>query len=132
MLVASPDEVVRYRPMICAHCQQSWEGVAGQIKERAPLSITCRRYACSCESTRCRKCVAQRESLVSRGSDPLGGEAPVQYGPKIRALAVYLHEYQLVPLAQVSELLCDLCVCVVSEGTVLTWVEFAAETGTFT
>ena len=100
-LVASPDEVVRYRPMICAHCQQSLEGVAGQIKERAPLSITCRRYACSCESTRCRKCVAQRESLVSRGSDPLGGEAPVQYGPKIRALAVYLHEYQLVPLAQV-------------------------------
>jgi transposase-like protein len=51
----------------------------------------------------------------------------VQYGPQLRALAVYLHEYQLVPLARVSELLADLCACELSEGTVLTWVEFAAE-----
>ncbi len=51
----------------------------------------------------------------------------MQYGPKIRALAVYLHEYQLVPLVRVSELLCDLCAREMSEGTVLTWVEFAAE-----
>jgi transposase len=45
----------------------------------------------------------------------------------MRALAVYLHEYQLVPLAWVSELLADLCACEVSEGTVLPWVEFAVE-----
>jgi len=51
---------------------------------------------------------------VNRGSFLVGGEAPVQYGPKVRALAVYLHEYQLVPLARVSELLFDLCACEVS------------------
>src|SRR6266568_9066179 len=34
MQIASPDEVVRHRPMACVHCQQSLEGVAGQIKER--------------------------------------------------------------------------------------------------
>jgi transposase len=45
----------------------------------------------------------------------------------MRALAVYLHAYQLAPLARVSELLADLCACEVSEGTVLTWVECAVE-----
>ena len=103
-----------------------WRESPGRSRN-ADKSMTCRRCACSCESTRCRKCVAQRESRVSRGSFPAGVEAPVQYGPQLRALAVYLHEYQLVPLARVSELLADLCACEVSEGTVLTWVEFAAE-----
>jgi len=34
MQVASPDEVVRHRPLVCAHCQQPLEGIAGQLKER--------------------------------------------------------------------------------------------------
>src|SRR5579885_1172331 len=34
MQVSSPEEVVRHRPVVCAHCQQSLEGVAGQLKER--------------------------------------------------------------------------------------------------
>ena len=56
----------------------------------------------------------------------------MQYGPNIRALAVYLHEYQLVPLARVGELLSGLYGCQVSEGTFVTWVEFAAERLTLT
>ena len=43
----------------------------------------------------------------------------MQYGQNIRALAVYLHEYQLVPLARVGELLSDLYGCQVSEGTLV-------------
>jgi transposase len=54
-------------------------------------------------------------------------EAPVQYGPNLRALGVYLHAYQLVPLGRVSELLADLYSCQVSEGTLVAWVELAAE-----
>jgi len=57
----------------------------------------------------------------------LGVEAPAQYGPNLRALAVYLHEYQLVPLARVGELLSDLYACSVSEGTLMTWIKLAAE-----
>jgi transposase len=51
----------------------------------------------------------------------------VQYGPSLRALGVYLHAYQLVPLGRVSELLADLYSCQVSEGTLVAWVELAAE-----
>jgi transposase len=31
---ASPDEVVRHRPVVCDHCHQPLEGIAGQVKER--------------------------------------------------------------------------------------------------
>ncbi len=64
---------------------------------------------------------------VSRGSFPTGVEAPAQYGSNLRALSVYLHEYQLVPLARVNELLSDLYGCQVSEGSLLSWVELAAK-----
>ncbi len=124
--VASPDEVVRHRPGGCAHCQQCLEGVAGQLKERRQvhdlpeIRLVVREH--QVEEVCCPAC-----QQVSRGSFPEGVEAPVPYGPQIRALAVYLHDYQLVPLGRVSELLADLCGCAVSEGAVPTWVQFAAE-----
>jgi transposase len=43
-------------------------------------------------------------------------------------LAVYLHQYQLVPMQRTCELLSDLCGCELSEGTLLSWIELAAET----
>jgi transposase/uncharacterized coiled-coil protein SlyX len=124
--VKSPDEVVRHRPVVCPHCQQSLEGVAGQIKERRQVHdlpevrLLVREH--QVEEVCCPAC-----QQVSRGSFPAGIEAPAQYGPQIRALAVYLHEYQLVPLGRVSELLTDLYGSQVSEAAVLSWVECAAE-----
>ena len=126
MQVASPDEVVCHRPLVCAHCQQPLEGVAGQLREcrqvhdLPQVRLLVREH--QVEEVCCPAC-----QQVSRGSFPAGVEAPVQYGPNLRALAVYLHEYQLVPLARVSELLTDLYACSVSEGTLMRWVEFAAE-----
>lgn len=126
MQVASPDEVVRHRPLVCGHCQQPLEGIAGHIKERRQIhdlpevQLVVREH--QVEELCCPAC--QHSSV---GSFPAGVEAPVQYGPNLRALGVYLHEYQLVPLGRVSELLCDLYACSVSEGTLVAWVELAAE-----
>jgi transposase len=126
MQVASPDEVIRHRTVVCAHCQQPLEGVAGQLKERRQvhdlpeIRLIVREH--QVEEVCCPAC-----QQGSRGSFPVGVEAPGKSGPRVRALAVYLHAYQLVPLARVSELLADLGACEVSEGTVLTWVECAAE-----
>src|ERR1051326_8680 len=33
-LVVQPDEVVRHRPRVCAHCQQLLEGMPGEVVER--------------------------------------------------------------------------------------------------
>ena len=64
----------------------------------------------------------------SRGSFPAEVSAPGKSGSAIRALAVYLHQYQLVPRQRPCELLSDLCGCELWEGTLLSWVELAAET----
>jgi hypothetical protein len=91
MQVASPNEVVHHRPLICTSCQQPLEGVAGQCKERRQVHdlpevrLLVREH--QVEEVCCPAC-----QQVSRGSFPVGVEAPVQYGPHLRALAVYLHE----------------------------------------
>src|SRR5262249_31184035 len=50
-----------------------------------------------------------------------------QYGPRLRALSVYLLEQQLIPYARVRELLADLFGTFVSEGTLVRWVQQGAE-----
>ena len=67
-------------------------------------------------------------SAGESGKLPAGVEAPGKSGPNLRALAVYLHQYQLVPLARTCELLGDLCDCQLSEGTLIGWVQQAAQT----
>jgi transposase len=127
MQVGRPDAVVRHRPVVCCHCQQPLDGVAGSLKERRQVHdlpevrLLVREH--QVEEVCCPSC-----QQMSRGSFPAGVEAPVQYGPNLRALAVYLHQYQLVPLARTCELLGDLCDCQLSEGTLTTWVQQAAHT----
>lgn len=126
MQVASLDGVVRHRPMVCGHCQQPLEGIAGHVKERRQIhdmpQVRLVEREHQVEEVWCPLC-----QQVSRGSFPTGVEAPGKSGSNLRALAVYLHEYQLVPLARVSELLSDLYGCQVSEGSLLSWVELAAK-----
>ena len=51
----------------------------------------------------CPECGAQ-----VKGTFPAEVTQPVQYGPRIQALAAYLNDYQLLPWARVCELLGDL------------------------
>ena len=125
--LASPDEVVCHRPLVCCHCQQPLEGVTGKVKERRQVhdlpEVRLLVQEHHVEEVCCPKC-----QQVSAGSFPAGVEAPTQYGPNLRALAVYLHQYQLVPLARTCELLGDLCDCQLSEGTLTAWIQQAAQT----
>jgi transposase len=109
------------------NCGASAKGVTGTVKERRQVHdlpevrLLVREH--QVEEVCCPRC-----QQVSAGSFPVGVEAPGQYGPNLRALAVYLHQYQLVPLARACELLCDLCDCQISQGTLTAWVELAAQT----
>ena len=64
---------------------------------------------------------------TSLGSFPASVNAPVQYGPNLQALAVYLHQGQLLPTARTCEALAAICGCQISEGTLIQWSELAAE-----
>jgi transposase len=123
--VATPDEVQSHRPSRCLHCQQSLEGVPGQVKERRqvydlpPLRLLVREH--QLEEVCCPHC-----QQLTLAQFPAGVQAPTQYGPNVRALAVYLQQYQLIPLGRTCELLADLCDCQLSEGTLTSWVQQAA------
>ena len=53
--------------------------------------------------------LAHAESRVSHGNFPEEVSAPAQYGTRVKALAVYLHQYHLVSMERTMDLLEDLC-----------------------
>jgi transposase len=124
--VVSPDEVVRHRPTVCAHCQQELSAVPSSVTERRQVhdlpEVRLLVQEHQVEEVRCPACGWRNE-----GSFPRGVEAPTQYGPNMRAVAVYVQQYQLVPLGRTCELLEDMYDCRVSEGTLAAWVQQAAE-----
>ena len=63
---------------------------------------------------------------VSVGAFPAEAPSRAQYGPRLRALAVYLVEQQLVPYGRVREMLADLFGASLSLGTLVAWVQQAA------
>jgi transposase len=64
---------------------------------------------------------------VTGGPVPAGVTAPVQYGPRLRALAAYLVVYQHVPVARAAELIAEVCGAVVSTGWVSSVVAATGE-----
>ena len=54
---------------------------------------------------------------LNKAAFPEGVNAPLQYGPALKAAAVYLKNYQLLPYERTCELLGDLFDCPISEGT---------------
>ncbi len=125
-LVATPDVVVEHRPAACAHCQTSldrepallWE--RRQVQELPPLRLEVTEHRAG--HIRCPAC-----AWVSVGRWPAEVPSRAQYGPKVRALAVYLVEEQLVPFGRVQQLLADLFGVRLGHGTLVAWTHQAAQ-----
>jgi transposase len=115
-MVERPDEVVKHRPVVCQHCQQPLEEVAGRVKERRQVQdlpeMRLVVWEHQVEEVPCPACGQQNV-----GSFPAEVTAPVQYGQNVPALAVYLHQGQLVPMARTCEVLEEVCGCPLSQGT---------------
>jgi transposase len=125
-LVAAPDAVVEHRPAICAGCQtRLWEEAPVVLRERRqvhelpPVRLVVTEHQAL--HVRCPACQA-----VSIGAFPDEVCSRAQYGPRLRALAVYLVEQQLVPYGRVRELLAELFGASLSLGTLVEWVQQAA------
>ena len=125
-LVAAPDEVVEHRPAICSGCQTPLGEEAPvvvrerrQVQELPPLRLEVTEHQAL--HVRCPAC-----QTVSVGAFPAEAPSRAQYGPRLRALAVYLVEQQLVPYGRVRELLADLFGASLSLGTLVEWVQQAA------
>jgi transposase len=126
VMVEQPEEVVRHRPEVCSQCGEDLSVVAGSLAERRQVldvpEIRLVAHEHQIEVICCPTC-----HTTSLGSFPASVSAPVQYGPHLQALAVYLHQGQLLPTARTCEALAALCGCQISEGTLIEWSDLAAE-----
>jgi transposase len=127
-LVAVPEEVVEHRPAVCVSCQAPLDEAAPvalyerrQVRELPPLRLLVREHRAL--HVRCPVC-----AQVSVGAFPAEAPSRAQYGPRLRALAVYLLEQQLIPYARVREVFTELVGAPVSVGTLTRWVRQGAET----
>jgi transposase len=59
---------------------------------------------------------------VHRSEFPSDVVAPVQYGPGVKALAVYLTQHHMLPVARTAQLLSDLYGLPISRGTIQTMI----------
>ncbi|HEV2460729.1 MAG TPA: IS66 family transposase [Ktedonobacterales bacterium] len=125
-LVAAPDTLVAQRPTTCGTCHgplppPAWEWVERrQVHELPPLRLEVSEHQIA--QVRCAACGA-----TTRGEVPAGVHAPVQYGPRLRALAVYLVQQQFVPYARARELLADVVGAPLAVGTLVRLVRQAGE-----
>lgn len=112
----TPDVVVEHLPTHCADCGHSLAGVTSfpthsrQVVDLPPLALVTtqhRVHTVSCPHCQHPTCAAF----------PPEATQPVQYGPRLKALAVTLLTYHLLPYQRIASLLADLFGASFSQGS---------------
>lgn len=111
---------------ICANCQADLQAEAVmQVQRRQVLDVPPKRlivWEHQVQSKCCPHC-----QHTTRASFPQGVEAPVQYGPALGAVAVYLVHQQLLPYERACETMQDLLGPSMTVGTLKALVERCAK-----
>lgn len=126
-LVATSDVVVEHRPAVCEACRLPLDTQAPvvlrerrQVQDLPPVRLWITEHqALHVQCPACR--------TVSAGVFPREAPSRAQYGPRLRALAVYLVEQQLVPYARARAVFADLFGASLSRGTLAQWIQRAAQ-----
>jgi transposase len=126
LLADDPDHILVHAPGLCAGCGQSLEQVPAQSMQRRqvhdlpPLKLSVTEHQVL--TKRCPAC----QCLNSSAFPPQLAQ-PVQYGPGVRALCVYLQEWHLLPFERTQQLLADLFGGSLCEGTLANFIALAHE-----
>ncbi len=121
-----PERVIMHSPATCAGCHAALDAVAAtgyerrQVVDLPPLRLEVSEHRA--EEKICPQC-----HRPTTGTFPAGVTTTVQYGAGIKALAVYLLTYHLLPYDRTSALLGDLFGHAPATGTLQTAVETCAD-----
>lgn len=114
----TPDRILIHDPATCQGCGQSLKDVAGQqsddrrqVFDLPPLKLEVTEHRLS--EKVCPFC-----ARLNRGVFPASVAPGVQYGQRIKSLAVYLVNYHLLPWQRSCELIGDLFGANIAEGTI--------------
>ncbi|HSK68599.1 MAG TPA: IS66 family transposase [Candidatus Limnocylindria bacterium] len=123
----TPDEAHLHVPDRCAHCGDDLQGVEPHAAQRRQvfdipvLRLHVREH--QAQSKRCPGCGQSTQAAF-----PPGVDEPVQYGPGVLGLGLYLQVFQLLPYARTAKLIGDLFGQAPSQGTLARALEQAHET----
>lgn len=127
MMVASPDEIVALSPKACSHCHHELAEAPVSRTERVQvfdlpvMRLQVTEYQAAVKS--CPNCQHETRASLPDGVCP----SSVQYGPNVKALAVYLTCIQFLPLARTCQVLSDLLGTSFSEASVLSACQHSAQ-----
>lgn len=115
---SDPDHIVRHRVEQCKHCARAmadvettdWE--SRQVFDLPPIKLEITEH--QAEVKFCPACYHG-----NRATFPDGVDQPIQYGPEISALIVYLKQYQLLPYERIRQYCADLLNHPISTGTLV-------------
>jgi transposase len=124
-LIEDPDETLRHEPGECVGCGA---GLAGAelvgVERRQVFDLPPMRIGVTEHQIVKRRCGC---GAVSCGAAPEGVSAPVQYGPRITAIVLYLYVGQFLSKQRAAQALSELFGTPVSEGTVSAMTQRAAD-----
>lgn len=117
-----PDRVIQHPVTTCQHCDLDISMVSALVEKRQiidmpPLKLEVVEH--QFESKTCHGC----HGVTTSHQDAPDVTAPVQYGSRIKALAVYLKTYQLLPFKRSAELIRTLFGGTMCEGTLANMVK---------
>jgi transposase len=104
--VSEPDYTIVHKVVVCPECAADLETVAVQgVEKRQIFDVPPVQLEVTEHQTQHKMCPSC-QSLV-KASFPSDIRHPVQYGTRIQAQAVYLNNYQLLPIARIQEFFSD-------------------------
>lgn len=116
--VEEPDYVEVHEVTECEHCGESLEGTeVGDVERRQVFDLPPLKIEVTEHQGEIKCCPGCGEK--SRATFPAEVAHSVQYGARLKGTAVYLNQYQLLPLQRTKELFFDMFEHVLSEGTLV-------------